>query len=198
MCLSSSYEAERKKLSEEVKTCEQGIREYNENVRSADRFIRLIDKYANFEELTNPMLLELVDKILVHERDIKGSSRCTQTIEIYFNFVGRYLPPEFAKEPTAEDLAEMEAERLRHEKRHQAYLRRKESGKARAYYEARIKEARKAEIESMKAEIRKEDQENGVFYVVADCPEGQPTIVHPGEEYDGRKVLLPTGTEGRI
>ena len=197
MFLSSSYEAERKKLSEEVKTCEQGIKEYNENVRSADRFIRLIDKYANFEELTNQMLLELVDKILVHERDIKGSSRCTQTIEIYFNFVGRYLPPEFAKEPTAEELAEMEAERLRHEKRHQAYLRRKESGKARAYYEARIKEARKAEIESMKAAIRKEDQEKGVFYVVADCPEGQPTIVHSGEEYDGRKVLLPTGTEGR-
>ena len=69
--------------------------------------------------------------------------------------------------------------------------------KARAYYEARIKDARKAEIESMKAAIREEDQENGVFYVVADCPEGQPTIVHPGEEYDGRNVLLPTGTEGR-
>jgi site-specific DNA recombinase len=197
MFLSSSYEAERKKLTEEVKTCEQGIREYNENVRSADRFIKLIDKYANFEELTNPMLLELIDKILVHERDIKGSSKCTQEIEIYFNFVGRYLPPEFAKEPTAEELAEIEAERKKHEKRHQAYLRRKESGKARAYYEARIKDARKAEIESMKAAIREEDQENGVFYVVADCPEGQPTIVHPGEEYDGRNVLLPTGTEGR-
>ena len=55
----------------------------------------------------------------------------------------------------------------------------------------------KAEIESMKAAIRQEDQENGVFYVVADCPEGQPTVVHPGEEYDGRKILLPTGTEGR-
>jgi len=139
----------------------------------------------------------LIDKILVHERDIKGSSRCTQTIEIYFNFVGRYLPPEFAKEPTAEDLAEMEAERLRHEKRHQAYLRRKESGKAKAYYEARIKDARKAEIESMKAAIRQEDQDKGVFYIVADCPEGEPTVIHPGEAYDGRNVLLPTGTEGR-
>ena len=49
----------------------------------------------------------------------------------------------------------------------------------------------------MKAAIRQEDQENGVFYVVADCPEGQPTIVRPGEAYDGRNVLLPTGTEGR-
>ncbi len=197
MFLSTSYETERKKLSEEVKVCEQGIREYNENVRSADRFIKLIDKYANFEELTNPMLLELIDKILVHERDIKGSSKCTPEIESYFNFVGRYLPPEFTKEPTAEELAEMDAERKKHERRHQAYLRHKESGKARAYYEARIKDAGKAEIESIKAAIRKEDQGNGVFYVVADCLEGQPTVVHPGEEYDGRNILLPSGTEGR-
>lgn len=91
MFLSSSYEDERKKLAEEVKSCEASIREYNENTRSADRFIKLIDKYANFEELTNPMLLELVNKILVHERDVKGSSNCTQEIEIYFNFVSRYM-----------------------------------------------------------------------------------------------------------
>ena len=194
MFLSTSYEAERKKLTEEVKSCEQGIHDYNENIRSADRFIKLIDKYANFEELTNSMLLELIDKILVHERDIKGSSNCTQEIEIFFNFVGRYLPPDFEKEPTAEELAEQEIERKKREKRHQAYLRRKESGKAREYYEARIKAARKAEIEAMKAEIRQEDQEKGVFYVVADCPEGEPTVVHVGEVYDGRNVLLPAGS----
>ena len=97
MFLSSSYEAERKKLTEEVQNCEQGIQEYNENTKSADRFIKLIDKYSHFDELTNTMLLELIDKILVHERDVKGSSNCTQEIEIYFNFVGRYLPPEFVK-----------------------------------------------------------------------------------------------------
>ena len=62
------------------------------------------------------------------------------------------------------------------------------------HYEARIKAARKAEIEAMKAEIRQEDQEKGVFYVVADCPEGEPTVVHVGEVYDGRNVLLPAGS----
>jgi len=146
------------------------------------------------EEQYFSTLLELVDKILVHERDIKGSSNCTQEIEIFFNFVGRYLPPDFEKEPTAEELAEQEVERKKREKRHQAYLRRKESGKAREYYEARIKAARKAEIEAMKAEIRQEDQEKGIFYVVADCPEGEPTVVHAGEVYDGRNVLLPAGS----
>lgn len=80
MFLSSSYEAERKKLTEEVQNCEQGIQEYNENTKSADRFIKLIDKYSHFDELTNTMLLELIDKILVHERDVKGSSNCTQRL----------------------------------------------------------------------------------------------------------------------
>lgn len=111
MFLSASYEAERKKLVEEVRVCEQSVQEYNKNAHNAERFITLIDKYSNFEDLTNQMLLELIDKILVHERDVKGSINCSQEIEIYFNFIGRYLPPDFVKEPTAEELEAMEIER---------------------------------------------------------------------------------------
>ena len=179
MFLSSSYEAERKKLTEEVQNCEQGIQEYNESTKSADRFIKLIDKYSHFDELTNTMLLELIDKILVHERDVKGSSNCTQEIEIYFNFVGRYLPLEYIKEPTAEELAQLEAERKAKAKRHEAYLRRKQSGWQKKY-EAKIKAEKKAKIEAMKEELRREDQANGTYLVVADLPEGQPTIVKSG------------------
>ena len=179
MFLSSSYEAERKKLTEEVQNCEQGIQEYNESTKSADRFIKLIDKYSHFDELTNTMLLELIDKILVHERDVKGSSNCTQEIEIYFNFVGRYLPPEYITEPTAEELAQLEAERKAKAKRHEAYLRRKQSGWQKKY-EAKIKAEKKAKIEAMKEELRREDQANGTYLVVADLPEGQPTIVKSG------------------
>ena len=39
------------------------------------------------------MLNEFVEKILVHERARKGSQDTTQEVEIYFNFVGRYIPP---------------------------------------------------------------------------------------------------------
>ena len=190
MFLSSSYEAERKKMTEEVRSCEHAVQEYNHNAHNAERFITLIDKYANFEELTNQMLLELIDKILVHERDVKGSINCSQEIEIYFNFIGKYLPPDFVKEPTAEELEAMEIERKRKAKAHAAYLRRKESGWQKAY-EARIKAEKKAKIEAMKEEIRQEDRSNGVYLVVADSPEGQPTIVKKGEVYDGRRDVLP-------
>ena len=46
------------------------------------------------------MLNEFVEKIVVHERDRKGSADTTQKIEIYFNFIGEYIPPTMAeKEP---------------------------------------------------------------------------------------------------
>ena len=40
---------------------------------SAEKFIALVDKYQNFDELTTYMLNEFVEKIVVHERDRKGS-----------------------------------------------------------------------------------------------------------------------------
>ena len=43
------------------------------------------------------MLNEFIEKILVHERDRKGSIETTQEVEIYFNFVGRYIPPYFGE-----------------------------------------------------------------------------------------------------
>ena len=43
------------------------------------------------------MLNEFVKKIHVHERDRKGSIETTQQVDIYFSFVGRYIPPQFVK-----------------------------------------------------------------------------------------------------
>ena len=120
----------------------------------------------------------------------------TQEIEIYFNFVSRYMPPDFEKELTAEELEAMEKERQKKAKAHAAYLRRKESGWQKAY-EARVKEEKKAKIEAMKEEIRQEDQDNGVYLVVADCPDGQPTVVKKGEAFDAYS-LRPTGTTGNV
>ena len=50
------------------------------------KFINLVKRYNSFDEITPFMVNEFVDKILVHERDRKGSIQTTQTIDIYFNF----------------------------------------------------------------------------------------------------------------
>ena len=54
------------------------------------------------------MLNEFVEKILVHERSRKGSQDTTQEIEIYFNFLGRYIPPSLQPVPlTPEEQEEL-------------------------------------------------------------------------------------------
>lgn len=80
------------------------------------------------------MLNEFIYKIFVHERDYKGVANSPQTIEIYFNFIGKFGTQE-VNQPTEEERAEIaEKERLR-KKRHEAYLRRKANGWQDAYYQ---------------------------------------------------------------
>ncbi|EKC45691.1 site-specific recombinase, partial [human gut metagenome] len=52
---------------------EKAVTGYEQSQKSAEKFIALIDKYENFDTLTNTMLNEFVEKILVHERARKGS-----------------------------------------------------------------------------------------------------------------------------
>ena len=69
-------------------------------------------------------------------------------VEIYFNFVGRFVPPAFGEvELTPEELEEIRKREERKERLHQNYLKRKASG-AQKRYEDKIKERKKAEIEA--------------------------------------------------
>ncbi len=151
----ADLEAEQKELAERISACD-GKR------NSAQKFVKLVDKYASFDELSNAMINEFVDKILVHERDRKGSIQSSQEIEIYFNFVGQYIPPTFATELTEEEQAELDRINRIKDKRHEAYLRRKESGWQRKY-EDRIKSEKRKKMEAMKEQIRAEDRANGVY-----------------------------------
>ena len=137
----------------------------------------LIDKYEKFEELTPAMINEFVDKVLVHERDRKGSVQTTQEIEIYFNFLGRYVPPAMEVELTEEEQAEIDRINRIKDKRHQAYLRRKASGWQKKY-EARIKDEKRQKLQAMKEEIRRQDREKGVYATVGSLAL-EPTIGTP-------------------
>ncbi len=138
--------------------------QYENDRKSAARFLKLVERYSNAEEMSTVMLNEFVEKIIVHERDRKGSADTTQKIEIYFNFIGEYIPPTMAeKEPTPEELEEMRKKEARKDKLHQNYLKRKANGKQKEY-EERTKAKKKAQIESQKEQIRAEDRENGIYF----------------------------------
>ena len=172
--LDAQYEKEQSELTAEISVLEKAIKSYEKHEKDADRFIALIDKYENFDKLTIAMLNEFIEKILVHERDRKGSIQTTQEVEIYFNFVGRFVPPAFGEvELTPEELEEIRKREERKDRLHQNYLKRKASG-AQKRYEDKIKRRKKAEIEAKKAAIRAEDIAKGVFVPVSSLPQREP------------------------
>ena len=126
--------------------------------------------------LTIAMLNECIEKILVHERDRKGSIQTTQEVEIYFNFVGRFVPPAFGEvELTPEELEEIRKREERKDRLHQNYLKRKASGWQRQY-EDRTKAKKKAEMDAKKNALRAEDIAKGVFIPVSNMPKLEPKI----------------------
>ena len=178
--LDAQYAKEQDALNAEIVELEKAVTGYEQSRKSAEKFIALIDKYENFDTLTNTMLNEFVEKILVHERARKGSQDTIQEVEIYFNFVGRYIPPALQPVPlTPEEQEELRKKEERKDRLHQNYLRRKANGKQKEW-EERYNAKRKAKMEAAKAAIRAEDMEKGIFTTVSQLPRQEP-----------RKATLP-------
>ena len=172
--LDAQYAKEQDALEIEIAELEKAVTGYEQSQKSAEKFIALIDKYENFDTLTNTMLNEFVEKIIVHERARKGSQDTTQEIEIYFNFLGRYIPPSLQPVPlTPEEQEELRKKEERKDRLHQNYLKRKASG-AQKQYEDKIKAKKKAEMDAKKAMIRAEDMKKGVFSTVGQLPKEEP------------------------
>jgi hypothetical protein len=172
--LDKQYGKEQEALETEISALESSLEAYEKNSKSAEKFIALIERYENFDNLTISMLNEFIDKILVHERDRKGSRETTQEIEVYFNFIGKYVPPKFMEvELTPEEKEELRKREERKNRLHQNYLKRKANGKQKEY-EERTKAKKKAEIDAKKQAIREEDMAKGIYIPVSKLPALEP------------------------
>ena len=154
--LNSQYETEQIALSKEIKDLEFAISRYEKETDKAKKFISLISRYENFDELTTTMINEFVEKIIVHERNRKGSQTSKQKIEIYFNFIGNYEPP---KEELTEEEERLKIEyeerkiKERTDRLHQNYLKRKVNGKQQEYeerYKARREQRKQEKLKVLK------------------------------------------------
>ena len=156
--LNSQYETEQIALSKEIKDLEFAISRYEKETDKAKKFISLISRYENFDELTTTMINEFVEKIIVHERNRKGSQTSKQKIEIYFNFIGNYEPPkEELTEEEEEERLKIEEEKRKIKERkdrlHQNYLKRKVNGKQQEYeerYKARREQRKQEKLKVLK------------------------------------------------
>ncbi|MDD3339492.1 MAG: recombinase family protein [Lachnospiraceae bacterium] len=172
--LDAQYAKEQGELAAEISELEKAIIGFEQSQKSATKFIALIEKYENFDTMSNTMLNEFVEKILVHERDRKGSQDTTQEVEIFFNFVGQYVPPHFGEVVlTAEEQEELRKKEERKDRLHQNYLRRKANGKQRDY-EERTKSEKRKKMEEKKAALRAEDMAKGVYLLTSSLPQSEP------------------------
>lgn len=153
--LNSQHEIEQRALSKEIKDLELVISKYEKETDKVKKFISLISRYKNFDELTTTMINEFVEKIIIHERERKGSQTSKQKIEIYFNFIGNYEPPK--EELTEEERLKIEEEerkiKERKDRLHQNYLKRKANGKQQEYeerYKARREERKQEKLKALK------------------------------------------------
>lgn len=121
--LSADYEREQAELETVMASEQVELDAFNADTARVDQFLALAKKYTDFSELTTPMILEFVDKIIVHAPERIDCER-TQEIEIYLKYIGKLDIP--APQPTPEEI-EAEAKRKKRAKQaHEKYLRKKE------------------------------------------------------------------------
>ena len=86
--LSESYESELKEKTSEKGSVERQIDSMSEKKINADRFFEIIRKYADITELTAPILNELIDRIIIYEKEeIDGEA--VQNVVIFYKFAGK-------------------------------------------------------------------------------------------------------------
>ena len=102
--LLAEYDTEQSALEQEAAELKEGITAQAEDGMRAQRFVSLVRRYTSFDELTAPMLNEFIEKVIVHEAD-KSTGDRRQKVDIYFNFIGCFVPPKPEAILTAEEEA---------------------------------------------------------------------------------------------
>lgn len=67
------YTKEQTALNEEIYQIEEVLSKFEEDRKSGKMFVDLMARYNNFDDITPFMVNEFVDRIMVHDRDRKGS-----------------------------------------------------------------------------------------------------------------------------
>ena len=87
-CLSGSYVAEQEQLKTAIPQKEREVTKLKATVSGADNFIARAKRYTDIQELTPELLRLFIEKIVVHEKDVKWSKHASQTVEIHYTDIG--------------------------------------------------------------------------------------------------------------
>lgn len=97
--LTSGYEQEQAALKERVDALTAQLDEAQGKTEGAEKFLALVRRYTDVQELTPAIVNEFIQRIDVHAPD-KSSGHRRQKVDIIYNFVGIVEPPTEAQGPT--------------------------------------------------------------------------------------------------
>lgn len=95
--LSHKYEKERMDLKAKIADTRYKIEELKNNNSEYGKFISAIRRFMQMDNLTSPLLRELIDHIDIFETEGTGKSR-TQRIVVYYRFIGYIELPNTTKQ----------------------------------------------------------------------------------------------------
>jgi len=87
----ASYEQEQQERIEQRDILQADISKAEKVHDNVQTFLNLIQKYTDIQELTAAILHELIDKIVVHEKEETEDGKKVQMVEIHYRFIG-YIP----------------------------------------------------------------------------------------------------------
>ena len=79
---------EERELKSKQETLKEQWEKTQEAFQNVEKFIPLIKKYTDIQELNAYILNELIERIVVHEKVVDEDGNKTQKVEIYYKFVG--------------------------------------------------------------------------------------------------------------
>ena len=91
--LMTEYDTEQSSLEQRISELETATERISTKAVQIDKFVRLVKKYRDFEELTTPMLNDFIEKVVIHEAEGGRTKDSTQQVDIYFNFIGNFVLP---------------------------------------------------------------------------------------------------------
>lgn len=86
--LSDIYNQEQREIKETVPKLQERIEELKAQATNVEKFLAIVRKYTDLQELNAEILRTFIAKIVIHERTAKWSTSAEQQIDIYFRYIG--------------------------------------------------------------------------------------------------------------
>ena len=84
----AGYEREAEELKSEHENLSTMLEASQQTDHDARIFVDLIQKYTDIQELNATLLNELIDRIMVHEKEKDEDGNVTQRVDIHYRFIG--------------------------------------------------------------------------------------------------------------